>query len=484
MLKNVLCVSATPGEKRAIVLRESRPTELIIQRFGTGPHRGEIYLAQIEQWSPALNGAFVSLGGGMRAFMPASHKLGVTLKPGDKKLVSVMRGSQGEKLARVTLDIAIPGPRLVLLPTQKNVLMSGKTKSKLAHGLQLMTHHLQQAELDSLIIRENALNFPPTAVVEEGRGLHAFWAAIVEESRQMTEAGKISIGFGSLMWPMADALARGYILVGQKNYCETLKKQWAILSPDLVDRFVYRDSHSVENQIDQAIETALCREIPFGSQGNLIFDEGAAVTSIDINAFSNARQGARHILNANLAAVPEIARLVRLKGIGGTIVIDVIKMVEEPSNTTVETELRKAFADDPAEVEILPVSKFGLIQMTRERLGSSISDLYYDVVAPRQMSFESITVQLYRTLLEDAEESSQSHFTVHAHPAYVSWLNAREHWRSLMPSHLVSRVHWKVDASRSEREPTIVSGSGNSNSAGSAVASGQGNSVTRAKVDA
>ena len=451
MLKPALYVSSVPGERRILLLRDGRSAELSVERSGAGPFRHQVCTAQVEQWSPAGNGAYVSLGNEGKAFMGVLPGAAVP-KPGERFAVTVVRGACGHLSAAVSRSVALPGPRAVAVSGVRGTVFSNKVRNTAAPSAELLLHHLRRAEVDGVVLREAALSASVDAVVHEARALR--------QQLDQVLAGDMSCAIRAETWHCAEALAVGRIASAVPADAERLRGYWQAFAPDLTDRISAGEGFPVDHYVDQALEIALSRELSFGSHGNLIFDECASMTAVQVTAFTTNKRDLRYARNLNTAAVIELARLLRLKNIGGPVVIDFLRSDDDPTAAVPEAEMRKAMAEDPAETEVFAPSASGLLEVRRERTGPSLSDIYFEPGHARTVSFDTVTVQLFRTLRDDAEAAPGRVFTVCAHPDYIAWLNARENRRTLLPASIAERTRWRPDASRPEREPYVISGVG------------------------
>lgn len=450
--KHRFYISEGPGEARGLCVNDNRPSDFLIRRAGRGPYYGETYLARIEQWSPGMNGVFVSLGEGGNAFMPVTPAQGATLKPGDLQAVTVTRSPSGDKPARVSSDIVFPGPRLAFIPAKKGVHLSHKAKNRAGQAAQLILHRFNQEGLNHLLIRESAFAAHADALLHEARYLTEHWRALKEEIRVKKQPGILKFGNDVFDWSVADAMAKGAVYVGSEKRFHTLRAKWRQICPDLSDRIELCDASRADAIVDEALEGALSPVIPFAGGGKLYFDETHALTAIDVNGFPGNKRGGRHQLNLNLQAAPEIVRQIRLRGIGGAIVIDFVTMPDETSNSAVESEMRKLFVEDIAETDILPVSRLGLLQMTREKNGPSVTELYCENRDKLPLSHESVTINLLRKLERTTPEYSERKLTVCAHPDFLEWLNNNGARLGNAASELNRVSEWKADPKLNERE--------------------------------
>ncbi len=421
--KHRLYLSEGPGEIRAVTFSDNRAVDFTVRRVGNIPSYGQTYLARAEQWSPGMNGVFVSLGEGGTAFMPISVNEGSAIKPGDLFPVSVTRSPVGEKTARVSRDILFPGPRIVLIPSKKGVHFSHRARNRAGQAAQLILHRFNQEGLDCLLIRESAINTSPENLLHEARFLTEHWRALQDEIRIKKQPGLLKFGKDIFDRAVADCLARGSVYIGSEKKFIELQAKWKQITPDLADRIELCPPTRADAVTDEVLETILNPIIPFNGIGNLVFERTQALTAIDVNGFSGNKRGVRHQLNLNLQAAPEIARQIRLRGIGGLIVIDFINMPEAGSKTMIETEMRKLFSEDSADTEILPISSLGLLQMSREKNGPSVADIYCQDSRQYYLTFDSVTYNLLRKLDRAIKDFPERKLIVHADPRYLEWLN-------------------------------------------------------------
>ncbi|WP_420432953.1 ribonuclease E/G [Hyphobacterium sp.] len=191
--------------------------------------------------------------------------------------------------------------------------------------------------------------------------------------------------------------------------------------------------------IEAAIEAAQSIDVPLKGGGALRIEATAALTAIDIDSAGRTSNAGRKLaLDVNLAAMPEIARQIRLRGIGGNIVIDCLHLRSQPDRKAVEGALKKALKPDPARIDVLPLSRFGLIEMARQRTGRSVAEVLTDGAGTPSIETRALTA-LRRLLLEAvANRSAQLNLAVS--PALHDWLEPdRIDWRGAMTDRIGPR---------------------------------------------
>ena len=451
---NYCVISVGPGEERVLSFRAGKAVDFLVKRLDKkAPKRHEVYLAKVEQWSPAMNGVFMSLGEGGKAFMPTPS--GSSLKLGGLYPVTVTRAAMGDKTVRVSMDIVFPSARLLFIPNKKGVHLSHRAKIKAGQAGQLLLHRLRYENVDNVLVRESAFQFSSDVLVHEAKFLYQKWRALNEEIRLKKEPGLLKYGSDALDWLIADMLAVGDIKVGNDKNFNDIKAVWQQICPDLVSHITSIGSLQADALVDEQLDHILRPSVPFGTVGELIFEHTQALTAIDVNAFTGHKRGHRHELNINLQAVPEIARHIRLRNIGGPIVIDFISMPDDGTNT-LETEMNKAFADDPAETTILPLSRLGMMEMTRERSGASMAEIFLEKPAEMYLSFETVTLNLMRILMRLVREHPAKRMMIVCHPDYLEWLKHRPLCDNFIPENVMALLGWKSDTNAERRSPYIT----------------------------
>lgn len=446
MHSKTLFISSSPGEDRILGITASKAKEFASKRFDMGPLVNEIYLGQIQQWSPAMNGFFMTLGKYGNAFMPLGKKNQSAFKPGDLIPVTITRSSIDEKTARVSSDIVLPGPRLLFIPSKPGVHLSHRARFKSGQNGQLIIHHLKSNQLDHILIRETAIGANFDALHHEASFLEQMWRALKEEIRITKQPGKLRYGTEYFDWLISSYLPKGEIYVGNEQLFNNYRMHWQRIAPDLKDNIKLIDSNRVDAIIQENLELILSKKVTFGRTGSLIIEETEALTSIDVNVFAgHQKTNNRQQLNVNLSAIPEIVRQIRLRNLAGIIIIDFINMQDEAMNKAVEAEMIKQCADDPAEIDILPISKLGIMQLSREKTGPSINRLYYDHQADPILSFKTIVLNLFRALNSAFLMHPNKKITIHAQREFLEKLRAGNHIVDLLPEDLLNNLIWLPD---------------------------------------
>lgn len=422
---NYAVISDSAGELRALSFQNNKPTESLIRRHHQkSPARHDVFIAKIEQWSPSMGGVFVSLGEKGRAFMPVSQDK--KLKAGGLYPVIVTRAAVEDKLPRVSMDVVFVSARLMLIPSKPGIHLSHRAKNRAVQSGQMLVHRLKQEGFDNLLIRETALKAPIDLIIHEAKFMSERYKAYIEEVRLTTSPGPLKFASHYLDWFVADHILNSAIYISNQDLYNTLYDRWSQLCPDMASNIEMTDSSRADALIDEHMDSLLNPVIPLSSIGNCIIEHTHALTSIDINAFTGHRKTPHHHFNVNLSAISEIVRHIRLRHIGGPIIIDFLNMKEKNSHQAIEAEVRKLFESDYAQTDILPISSLGMMEMTREKCGPSLSQLFARQHDPCALSFETTLYKMARALFHYSSISSKK-IIVNCAPSFYDWLQNKSY---------------------------------------------------------
>lgn len=356
-------------------------------------HRGEIilgdvYLCQVENILPSIEAAFVNVGSDKMGFLHAQDVGGKgalqdKLKPKQKLVVQVVKEPVGHKGPRVTTEISLPGRFLVLMPNEAGINVSKKiTSSKERARLKSLVNLLKPVGV-GVIVRTEAEGQTEADIQEDLEILLEKWNNIVTSAESMDPP--------SLLYRDQDLLYRvireacnedtqeiivdtGFAL----NRVQNLLQNWHMNKNINVTLYKGSEPLLVAMDIHKEIKAALQMKVNLPSGGYLFIQTTEALTVIDVNSgkFTNSATQDETILKTNIEAVHEIARQLRLRNIGGMIIIDFIDMTNRIDKLTMMEELELAMEDDKAKPQVGQLSDLGLVEMTRHRQGQAISEIF------------------------------------------------------------------------------------------------------------
>ncbi len=356
-------------------------------------HRGEIilgdvFLAQVENILPSIEAAFVNVGSDKMGFLHAQDVTGKgalqdKLKPKQKIVVQVVKEPTGHKGPRVTTEISLPGRFLVLLPNEVGVNVSKKiTSAKERARLKSVVNLLKPVGV-GVIVRTEAEGQTEADIQEDLEILLEKWNNIVTSAESLTPP--------NLLYRDQDLLYRvireccnentqeivvdtGFALTRVQNILQT----WHMNKNINVTLYKGSEPLLVAMDIHKEIKAALSMKVNLPSGGYLFIQTTEALTVIDVNSgkFTNSATQDETILKTNIEAVHEIARQLRLRNIGGMIIIDFIDMTNRVDKLTMMEELELAMEADKAKPQVGQLSDLGLVEMTRHRQGQAISEIF------------------------------------------------------------------------------------------------------------
>ncbi len=443
-MKRMLFNATHPEELRVAIVDGQRLLDLDIESAVRAQKKGNIYKGKITRVEPSLEAAFVDYGASRQGFLPlkeisrtyfrnyssstpmAQVKIDDVVEEGQELVVQVDKDERGTKGAALTTFVSLAGRYLVLMPNNPkgggiSRRISGSERSELRDalsGLEIPNEHALIARTAGIGRTEQELQWDLDFLLQ-------LWNAI-ESAAAEREAPFLIFQESNLIVRALRDYLRGdisEILIDEPAIHERAARFMDQVMPNSNVRLkLYEDNIPLFSrfQIEHQIETAYAREVRLPSGGALVIDHTEAVVAIDVNS-ARATKGAdieETALQTNLEAVDEVARQLRIRDLGGLIVIDLIDMSSSKNQRLVESRLNDALKADRARVQVGRISRFGLLEMSRQRLRSSISDSNY-VSCPRcegTGSIRSVTssaLSLLRILEEEAlKENTEA---IHAH---------------------------------------------------------------------
>ncbi len=433
--KEEILINVTSGEVRAALLENGVLQEVYVERAARRGVIGNIYKGRVSRVLPGMQAAFVDIGLERTAFLHASDiaringRSNVTedelpgirelVREGEELLVQVVKDPLGNKGARLTTFITLPARHLVLLPKGDSVGVSARIEDEPERErLRGLVEELLKAhELEvGAIVRTAADSTDREALEADLRYLVRLWEVIQQRS---SKAGAKSLIHEDLSLPLRvlrDMVTSDvdHILIDSALDYEEMLEFARTYLPDIESLLeLYRrrrpifDMHGIDDEIKKGLE----RSIPLKSGGYLIFDQTEAMTTIDVNtgAYVGHRNLEETIYRTNLEAAVAIARQLRLRNLGGIIIIDFIDMEEADHREGVIAALTQAMASDHARHQITPVSPLGLVEMTRKRTRESLQHILCEdcpSCAGRGfvMTAETVCFEIFREIIRQARQ--------------------------------------------------------------------------------
>ncbi|MBB5878016.1 MULTISPECIES: ribonuclease G [Xanthomonas] len=400
-----ILVNVTPRETRVAVIENGMLQELHIERGWRRGVVGNIYKGRVQRVMPGMQAAFVEVGLERAAFLhandvvrpapvgngdteeatplPVSAAVPIVelLRDGQDIVVQVVKDPIGSKGARLTTQISIPSRYLVLLPQSRVIGVSARIEDE-AERLRLKTLVADLAASHGgfgYIIRTNAEGQPAEALAEDIAYLSRVWNVVERRGRDGAPASIIYEDLSLPLRAVRDLIRKDVekVKVDSHETFERLQAFVAKYMPVLAERLeLYTgdrpifDLYGVEDEIARALD----KQVPLKSGGYLVIDQTEAMTTIDVNtgSFLGQRNLEETVFRTNLEAAQAVARQLRLRNLGGIIIIDFIDMDDAEHRRQVLRTLEKALSRDHAKTTVYEFSPLGLVEMTRKRTVESL----------------------------------------------------------------------------------------------------------------
>jgi ribonuclease G len=428
MSKEIL-INVTPQEIRVAILENGILNDLYIERSRNRGLVGNVYKGKVVRVLPGMEAAFVEIGLEKAAFLHVSdvaHKnknhnetvhVGQVLREGQEILVQVLKDQLGTKGARLTTNITIPSRYLVFMPNADNIGVSSRIENeedreRLKNDLLEQEHRIKDA---GYILRTAAEVADKDAIASDIKYLNRLWDNINNTSE--IKAGSVVHKdlplFLRVLRDMVDE-DLDVIRVDSRETSNIMLEFAEKYVPEVAEfiehypgeRPVF-DLHGVEDEIQKGLE----RKVQLKSGGYLIIDQTEAMTTIDVNtgAFVGSRNLEETIFKTNLEAAQGIARQLRLRNLGGIVILDFIDMLEEEHKRQVMRALEKALEKDHARTNISEVSSLGLVEMTRKRTRESLEHVLCGVCPTCEgrgsiKTAETVCYEIFREILREARQ--------------------------------------------------------------------------------
>lgn len=439
-----MLINATQKEELRVALVDGQKLyDLDIESPGHEQKKANIYKGKITRIEPSLEAAFVDYGAERHGFLPLKEvareyfpanysyhgrpNIKDVLREGQEVIVQVDKEERGNKGAALTTFISLAGSYLVLMPNNPRAggisrRIEGEERTELKEALSA----LELPDGMGLIVRTAGVGKSAEELQWDLKVLLHHWESIRLTAESRPAPFLVHQESDVIVRAIRDYLRRdiGEILIDNPKIFEKAKEHIKLVRPDFLNRVkLYQGEVPLFShyQIESQIESAFQREVRLPSGGSIVIDTTEALTAIDINSARATRGGdiEETALNTNLEAADEIARQLRLRDLGGLIVIDFIDMTPVRHQREVENRMRDAVRQDRARVQIGRISRFGLLEMSRQRLSPSLGESSHHV-CPRCSGTgtvrdnESLSLSILRLMEEEAlkDNTSQVHAVV------------------------------------------------------------------------
>jgi len=447
-MKRQILINAAPHETRVAIMEDNVLVELMLDRPDAQRTVGDIYLGRVEGVLPGIQAAFVNIGTDKAAFLHVSdladedpeaseEEKGVAryppiqtlIKKGEELLVQVTKEAIGTKGPRVTAQVSLPGRYLVYMPRSEHIGVSRKIEDRDERTrLRRLMRDIVPPGDGGVIVRTVGEDAKRKPLERELKGLIKTWKRIEARVAQsqapalVHEEAHLAAGIiRDLFSEKVDSL-----IVDSREIFNEVRAYLEAVDPDLMRRVSYHDGtvplfdkYEIEDEIRRSFE----RRVELPSGGHVVIEPTEGLVAIDVNTgrYTGKKDPEKTILRTNLDAAREIARQLRLRDIGGIIVVDFIDMEDKANRDKVMQELRMHLSRDRARTKAFQISELGLVEMTRQRVRPSI---YHTVTRPcpycagagRIVTPATVVRRVERAVRRVAAAKDQRRLVIRLHP--------------------------------------------------------------------
>ena len=437
-LTEEILINVTPQETRVAVIQQGVVLEVQVERASARGLVGNIYMGRVVRVLPGMQSAFVDIGGGRAAFLHVADIWGhrqdgepgkpieKLLAEGQNLLVQVVKDPIGTKGARLSTQVSMAGRLLVYLPQESHIGISQRIEDEeeRLHLREKLQQLLPPDITGGFIVRTMAEAAGERELLADIDYLRKLWHGIQDKARGAAPAAllyrDLDLSLRVLRDFANDETTR--ILVDSRETFQKVQTFALEFTPNVAARLEHYsgarplfDLYGVEDEI----EKAMARRVDLKSGGYLIIDQTEALTTVDVNTggFVGVRSFDDTIFKTNLEAAQVIARQLRLRNLGGIIIIDFIDMDSEEHRNAVLNEFRKALVGDRTRMTVNGFTQLGLVEMTRKRTRESLAHVLCEPCPVCQgrgelKTAQTVCYQILRELLREARQFEAREFRI------------------------------------------------------------------------
>ncbi len=478
-----ILVNVTPQETRVAVIEQGVTQEVHVERASSRGLVGNIYMGRVTRVLPGMQSAFIDIGGERAAFLhvadirggardgDAARPIERLLSDGQSLLVQVVKDPIGTKGARLSTQLSIAGRFLVYLPEESHIGISQRIEDEeeRAHLREKLRQLLPPEDRGGYIIRTVAETASDRELKSDLDYLHRVWGGIRDRAAAAGPRALIYQDLGLGLRVLRDFAHEetARILVDSRETCRKMLEFGQDFTPGVAERVEHYDGerplfdlYGVEDEI----EKALARRVDLKSGGYLVLDQTEALTTIDVNTggFVGGRSFDDTVFKTNLEAAQVIARQLRLRNIGGIVIIDFIDMDTDEHRNAVLNEFRKALARDRTRVTVNGFTGLGLVEMTRKRTRESLAQVLCEPCAvcegrARLKTPQTVCYAILRDLEREARQFNAREYRILASQPVIDLLLDEESQALALLSDAIGKpVSLQVEAAYSQEQYDII----------------------------
>ncbi len=440
-----ILVSAEPNELKVAVLEQGRLVEIYVERKGTKPLAGNIYKGKVENVLPGMEAAFVDIGLEKNGFLYVEEvmvhedpdkrpkKITQMLRSGQEILVQIVKDPMGTKGARLTTQLSIPGRFIVYVPDGDGIGVSRRLPDDERKRLRQICRELKVKNA-GLIVRTAAEGVSKKELKGDLKFLEKMWQIVKGRDKSSKAPSLLYSEMEVSLKVIRDLFNETYdrVLVDAQKEYDKIRSFLRKTSPELLERIeLYQGSKPLMDtyEVNKEIRHALEKRVELPSGGYLVIEYTEAMTIIDVNTgrYVGKSRLENTILKTNIEACKEVVRQLRLRDIGGIIVIDFIDMARPRNRREVLETLGKELEKDRTKTYIVELSPLGLVEMTRQNVTEGLRGILTKTCPTCDgegviLSEESMAIDIEQKLRRLADTSSSEAFLVEVHPKVAAML--------------------------------------------------------------
>lgn len=444
-MEREILVNCSTEEIRVAILEDGRLAELLVERRSASKIVGNIYKGRVENVLPGISSAFVNTGLEKNAYLYVTDVIAAQrernidqmLKRNEEILVQVAKEAIGTKGVKVSMNLALPGRFLVYMPFSPHLGISKNiTERSERDRLRTILEGLRPAQ-GGYIVRTEAEGAEERELRREVKYLTRLWENVHRRAETSQAPSLLHRDLGLVFQTARDLFNEStkIFLLDSKAECRDLKEFVELLSPELSARVQLYEGNTpilsafgVEEQLEKIRDARV--NIPSG--GYIVVQEAEGLCAIDVNTgkFTGHQSQEETVTTTNLEAAAEVGRQLRLRNIGGIIVIDFIDMKRAKNRQRVTEALTQAVKYDRAKIKILPITRLGLVEMTRERKRESLLSLLGEICPEcggrgRVLSRESLFIKVKKEILDLTHGRPGDSIRLQLHPTVAEFFQER-----------------------------------------------------------
>lgn len=485
MAEDIL-INVTPFETRVALIEQGSVQELHLERNIQRGHVGNIYLGKVVRVLPGMQSAFIDIGLERAAFIHVADLQqnrgergnGGSMTPiekllfeGQSLMVQVIKDPLGTKGARLSTQVSIAGRMLVYLPHEPHIGISQKIESEQerAQLRERVQRLMATDETGGYIVRTQAEVADDDELKADQTYLRATWKSIQDKARQQAAPSALYIDLTLAQRVLRDMVGpeTGTILVDSRTTTQYLRDWARQYTPSVLERINhYSGDRPLFDTagVDEEIARALSRRVNLKSGGYLIIDQTEALTTVDVNTggFVGGRNFNDTIFKTNLEATVALARQLRLRNLGGIIILDFIDMDDAGHRASVLAELNKALSRDRTRITVSGFSQLGLVEMTRKRTRDSLAHQLCEPCPTCQSrgsvkTARTVCYEILREILRESRQFNPKEFRILAGQAIVDlFLEEESTHLAMLGDFIGKRISLEVETQYSQEQYDIV----------------------------